>query len=293
MGKSQPRTLFGIHQITFYNRQTGLPYGSLEVLGAGNFEMAGEQVKLKGGSNKFDWAVEQGNIESNISLTLKEYPDFLYELFLGKSPTKILASATGTVSAAVNKKGNSIINATNGISAVIATTGDESDLKFGKYVLEAISSDEVKVYALTNVDFQNGNAIDFIDDSLAVIATEEIAVGANPLADLGLTLTGVGTPNFTVGDTAVFEVLPPHQGASEVVIGGLTDNFPSFGAIIITQKQASGEMFEIDCPNCIASGLNLGGSEKAFTETPITASVAYDADLGGIAKVRMCKPVIA
>lgn len=293
MAKSQPRSIFGIHEITFYNRQTGVPYGSLQVLGNGTFEMAGEQIKLKGGSNKFDWAVEQGNIETSINLTLKEYPDFIMELFLGKAPTPIAGSLVGTLSTLANKKGTSIVNGTNGISVVVATTGDEADLKFGKYVLEATDTDEVKIYALTNVDFQNGTNADYLDDDLSIVATEVITAGANPIADFGFTLTGVGTPNFTVGDTAVFEVLPPHQGASEVVIGGLTDNFPSFGALIVTQKQASGEMFEIDCPNCLGSGLNLGGAEKAFTETPLTASVAYDASLGGIAKIRTCKPVIA
>lgn len=292
MTRSAKRTIFGIHSITLYNRQSGLPYGQLDVLGNGTFEMAGEQIKLKGGSNKFDWQVEPGNIEASINLTVKEYPDFLMELFLGKAPTKVAASATGTVSTLTNKKGSSIVDATNGISVVIPTTGDEADLKFGKYVLKATSADEVTIYALSNIDFQNGTDADYLDDDLSIVATEEIAAGANPIAAFGFTFTGVGTPAFVVGDTATFEVYPPHQGYSEVVIGGLTDNFPAFGALIVAQKQSTGEMFEIDAPNCTGSGLNLGGAEKAFTETPITASVAYDTSISGIAKLRMVKPVI-
>ena len=291
MGLSQPRVIFGIHSVTFYNPQNGIPYGMLQVLGNGTFEMTGEQIKLKGGSNKFDWDVEDGNIEANLNITLKEYPDYLIALFLGKTPTKIAASAVGTVSTLKNKKGTSIMNATNGISAVAATTGSEANLKFAKYTIIATDPNSVDVYASTNVDFANGTDGDFLDDSLK-IGTIDVTVGAIPLAVFGLTFTGVGTPAFVVGDTATFEVLPPHQGSSEAIIGGLSDAFPKFGALIVTQKLASGEMFEIDCPNCKGSGLNLGGAEKAFTETPITAAVAYDAGLGGIAKIRACKPVI-
>ena len=159
MARSAKRTIFGIHSITFYNRQTLLPYGMMEILGNGTFEMAGEQIKLKGGSNKFDWAIEQGNIESNINMTVKEYPDFLIALLLGKEPTQVAPSATGTVSGFRNVKGNSIMNLTNGISAVIADAGNEGNLKFGKYVLEALSADEVALYAMTNVDFNNGTGI--------------------------------------------------------------------------------------------------------------------------------------
>lgn len=292
MARSAKRTLFGIHSITFYNRQTGIPYGQLDVLGNGTFEMAGEQIKLKGGSNKFDWAVEAGNIESSINLTVKEYPDFLMELFLGKAPTQIAADATGATTVLTNKKGTSIVNVTNGISVVAPTVGSEANLKFGKYVIRAKDPDEIELLALTNVDFQNGTDADYLDDDLIVVASEVIAIGANDIAAFGITFTGVGTPAFTVGDTATFEILPPHLGASEVIIGGLTDVFPAFGCLIVTQKQSSGDMFEIDCPNCTGSGLNLGGAEKAFTETPLTAAVAYDSTLGGIAKIRACKPVV-
>ena len=291
--RSQPRTIFGIHSITLYNRQTGIPYCQLDVLGNGTFEMAGEQIKLKGGSNKFDWAVEPGNIEANISMTLKEYPDALINLFLGKDPTKVAASATGTISGFKNRKGVSIFDVANGISAVVKTAASEGDLKFGKYVLEAISADEVRIYCKSNVDFQNGTPIDYLSDDLDVVASEEIAVGPNAIANLGFTLTGIGVPAFEVGDTAEFEILPPHNGASEAIIGGLTDQFKAFGCMIVTQKLASGEMFEIDCPNCTGSGLNLGGAEKAFTETPVTAAVAYDASIGGIAKIRAVKPIVA
>ena len=292
MARSAKRTIFGIHSISFYNRQTKLPYGMLEVLGNGTFEMAGEQIKLKGGSNKFDWAVEQGNIESSINLTTKEYPDFLIALLLGKTPTPLAASALGTISGFKNVKGTSIQNATNGISAVIADAGNEGNLKFGKYVLKALSADEVALYCLSNVDFARGTDVDFLTDDLEVVATEEITVGANDLVGLGLSFTGVGAPAFVVGDTATFDVLPPHEGASEVVIGGLTDSFPAFGCAIIAQKSSTGELFEIDCPNVSGSGLNLGGAEKAFTETPVTLAVAYDSSLGGIAKMRMCKSVV-
>lgn len=292
MGLGSKRTIFGIHSIEFYNRQTKVPYGIMEVLGNGTFEMAGEQVKLKGGSSKFDWAIEQGNIESNISLTVKEYPDFLIALLLGKAPTVIAASAVGTISNFVNVNGVSIKDPTNGISAIIASAGNEGNLKFGKYTIEAIDADEIKIYASTNVDFGRGTDGDYVDDTLVVVPSEVIAVGANALVAWGISITGVGTPAFVAGDTASFDILPPHTGASEVTIGGLSDVFSAFGCNIVTQKSSSGQIFEIDCPNVTGSGLNLGGAEKAFTETPVTLAVARDTALNGVCKIRMVNTVV-
>ncbi len=291
MGLSQPRNIFGIHSAAFYNPVTLEPYGIAKVLGSGQLNLQGEQVELRGGSSKFPWSIQDGNISADISLTIKEYPDFIMELFLGKRPTYTASDTTGTVSAAANKKGTSIINGSNGISGVAATSSDEADLKFGKYILKATGSDSVQIYCISSdVDFNRGTDVEFVDDTMAVGSPITITATTIPVAALGITITGVGTPAFTTGDTAYFEVLPIHAGESHATFGGLNDVFPTFGVILTTQQLGSGEMYEFDCPNCKGSGLVLGGAEKAFTETPLTAKLSYDAGIGGLFKYRYVKP---
>lgn len=290
MGLSAPRVVYGIHSATFYNPKTGLPYGTMRVLGNGTFSMEGETIELRGGSNRFPWSIQDGNVNATLELTTKEYPDFMMELFLGKKPNASLSS-TGAVENFANKIGTSIKNASNGISGIAPLSGSEANLKFTKYVLKAVDATHVDVYAMSNVDFNRGTDVDFQNDLLKLTASPlVIAVGSNTIASLGLEFTGVGIIAFTADDTAVFEVVPAHSGASDVVVGGLSDIFPEFGVVLMTQQLGSGEMFEIDVFKAKAIGMNLGAQEKAFSETPVSAKAYYDADKGGICKIRAIKP---
>jgi hypothetical protein len=253
--------------------------------------MEGETIELRGGSNRFPWSIQDGNINASIELTTKEYPDFLMELFLGKKPNAVLADASGDIVDFINKFGSSVKSASNGISAIAPLTGSEANLKFTKYVIKALSANTIDIYAMSNIDFNRGTDADFQDDLLKITSAPiTLAVGSNPLASFGLDLTGVGVPAFVIGDTATFEILPIHSGAMDVVVGGLSDIFPEFGVVLVTQQLGSQEMFEIDVFKCKAIGLNLGAQEKAFSETPVSAKAFFDADKGGICKIRAIKP---
>lgn len=291
-GLSAPRVVYGVHSATFYNTKTGIRYGTMRVLGNGTFSMTGNTVDLRGGSNRFPWSVQDGNIDAKIDLNTKEYPDFMFEVLMGKKPTLIAADASGDVNSFANVKGSSIKDATNGISVAIPLAGSEANLKFGKYLLVAVDATHVDVYGSSNIDFNRGVDVDFIDDSLKLNAAPLlINVGANSIASLGLTFTGIGAPAFIVGDTASFEVLPiTTDNSMEVVIGGLSDIFPEFGVVLMAQQLGSEEMFEIDVFKCKAIGANLGAQEKAYSETPISAKAFYDSVKKGVCKIRAVKP---
>lgn len=293
---SPKKTIFGIDSLSFYDPRTKIFLGTLNILGNGTFEMTGEQVKLKGGSSKFDWAVEQGNIESVINYVTKEYPDFLYRINLGKQPTIIPASQLGSIANMLNYHGTSLMSAVNGIDEIVAIAGKEGNLKFGTYTIVATGAKKIKIYVDTGVDLGRGEAVEYLSDDLAI--TEELTLidaddnDTGILEKLGINIKTIGVSAFTVGDTMTFDIFPPHDGGMEVVIGGLNDTFPAVGVVIVTQKQANGQIFMIDCPNCSASGLNLGGAEKAFTETPVTMSVAYSSRIRGIARIKRVDSLI-
>ena len=294
MALSDPRIVFGVHSVTPYSRTTALPYGTVRVLGGSSLALSGDLIKLNGGSAKYPWAVEDGTISAEMSLKVKEYPDFLFELFLGKSPTTAAADAAGAVSVPVEVNGTSVMSATVGIASVIVipSTG-AANLKFGKYVIKATSATQVSIYGYSDIDFARGTDESFDDDDLLVESGITIAStgGTTDVASLGLRFTGgSGTVAMTTDDTAVFEVKPPSSKSMEVSIGASSDVFPEFGAVILAKKRGNLEMFEIDAYRCKGVGLPLSFEENAFSEAEVKVECFYDSAKNGIMKIRNINP---
>jgi hypothetical protein len=104
---SQPRTIFGVHSFAPYNRADGTFYGILKVLGSSSLAFSGSMVNLMGGSSKYPWSVEEGAINAQLNLKVREYPDFLFQLFGGSTVTEGSADSLGGVSTLTNKNGTS------------------------------------------------------------------------------------------------------------------------------------------------------------------------------------------
>jgi hypothetical protein len=293
MGLSDPRIIFGVHSVSPYSRTTGEFYGILRVLGGSSLSLSGELIKLNGGSNKYPWAVEDGLITAEMSLKVKEYPDFLFELFLGKAPTAVNTPDTdGTVSTVTNKYGSTVVASTGLASVSVIPTTGPANLKFGKYVVKYASATTLNIYCASNIDFARGTDEDYDDDLLLVGVTGTITTGGNTdVASLGLRFVGgAGTIAFTAGDTATFEVQPPFTKAMSVNIGANSDVFPEFGAILLAKKRGNLEMMEIDAVRCKGVGLPLGFEENAFSEAEIKVECFYDSTLNKVLSIRHCSP---
>lgn len=295
MALSDPRIVFGIHSVTPYNRTTREPYGILKVLQGSTFSLSGDLISLNGGSFRFPWAIEDGNITAELSMTFNEYPDFLYTLFLGKEPTANSAEASGNVSTITNASGTSVVDATTGIASVAATSGDEADLKFGTIVVKAASATTVDLYYSSDVDFNRGTDGSFENDLLKVTSSPiTIPDSGATVTDttFGLEFTGgSGTVGMTAGDTAVFSVRPINSGSSEVVVGGVSDVFPEFGAYVYAQQRGSGQMFELDIYRLKALGLPHNFNSKEFSEAEVTAQAYYDSTRSGVFSMVNVTPV--
>lgn len=295
MSLSSPRIVFGVHSVSPYSRTDGTFYGILKVLGGSSLSLNGELVELMGGSSKYSWAVEDGKIDAEMSLKVKEYPDFLFELFLGKAPTANTAEATGALSTPANKYGTSVISATTGITATLTGT-TPADFKFGKYVIKAASATTVNVYFSSDADLAHGTNGTYQDDVLKVTATALTIVAATPtlIPSFGISLNGgSGTIGMTTGDTATFEVRTVNSKSMTVTIGSSSDStFPEFGAIIMSQKRGNGELFELDALRCKGVGLPMQFNEAAYSEAEIKAKCFYDSTQDAVFKVRHISPTV-
>lgn len=293
MALSNPRVFFGVHTVAPYDRTTGEFYGILRVLGSSSLSLEGELISLNGGSAKYPFAVEDGLITAELELVFREYPNFVFELFLGKAPTDTSAEASGNVGSITNKKGTSVVDATTGIASIALKSSSEAELKFGKYVVKAASATTVDIFVSSNIDFATGTDEDYEDDLLKVTPSAITIPGSGGTVDFdnfGITITGgSGTVAMTADDTAEFEVRPVNTGSTEVTVGASSDVFPEFGAMVYAKKAGDKSMVEFDLFRVKAVGLPIGLTENEFSEATVTAQAFQDTARGGVFKMRHVK----
>lgn len=300
MSLSDPRSLFGVHSVSPYRRSDGTFYGELRVLENSTIGLTSETIKLLGGSNKFSWNSEIGAMESTMVLNFSEYPDFVFELFLGNAPTANSAEALGNVTTLTDKLGT-VVDATTGIASIDIITSSETDLKFGKYVVKVISGTTVDIYFSSDADIGRGTSGEYQTDDLKITASALTVPGTGgtvAIPSFGLELTGgSGTVDLesagAIGDTATFEVRPPNSESMDFVVGQTADqNFPEFGAIVMASKQSSGEMWEIDALKCKAAGMPLGFTRNAYSPAEVTVDLLYCSATDAVFKGRHITPLV-
>lgn len=288
MSLSQPRTIFGVHSLTAFRRDNGMPYGpELRVIQGSTFSSSAELIQLFGGSNIYSWAAETGDATSELAFGVSEYPNWLFEVFGGSAPTQGTAEASGFASSITAKKGVSVVAATGLLPTITVDTA--ANLKTGRYVVKATAVNAFKVYALSDVDFGRGAALDFLDDSMAIAEFTAVAgLGStHAIAGLGITLTtGASAAAFVVDDTAVFELRAVNTYNREVKIGGISDVFPEFSAIAYGQKNGRGAIWEMMIYRLKNAGITVGSTRKEFASNEYTATALYDSEENGVALFR-------
>lgn len=291
MARTAPRIIFGVHGCTPYSRTTGLPYGELRVIKGSSVSLSAELVDLTGGSSKYPWASEEGSITSEMTLNVGELPNFLFELFLGTAPTEGSAETTGNISTLTDKNGSTIVDAANGIASVYLLSGSAANLKFGKYTISALSSNTFNVYYMTGIDLGRGTDGSFLTNSLCIASAVSFTASVASVPSHGIAFAQIGTPAFTTGDTATFEVRPVNSGYSTVKIGGVVgQSFPEFGALIYAQKRGNQEMMELDMFRCKGAGMPMPFDAGQFAAYEIKVKCLYDETQDGIFNMRHVQP---
>jgi hypothetical protein len=293
MALSTPRTIFGVHSATPYSRTNGLPYGILKVLKGSSLNISGDLVKLTGGSSKYPWQIEEGLLKAEIGLKVSEYPDFLFELFGGKAPTAASTDTTGTVSTLTDKYGTTLVGSTGIASIGITASTGAAQLKFGKYVVKAVSGTTVDVYLLSDIDIARGDDATYQNDALKITASAlTITTGGTiVIPNTGLEFTGgAGTIGMTTGDTATFEVKPPSTASMAVTLGATSDTFPEFGMLMVAKKAGDSRMFEVDALRVKGAGIPIQFEENSFSMADIKAEAFYDSTENAVMKIRAISP---
>lgn len=290
--QSNPIIKYGVHSVAAINRETGLLYGMARVIGSASLSLTGDLNELTGGSSPYPWSVQNGLIKTELSLKLKEYPPFLYELFAGHAPTvTTTASTTGEVTELKNKKGTSVVSATTGVASIGLKSEKTADVKFFRGVIKAVSATTVDVYAYSNVDFGRGTSLKFQDDLGKITETPLTISGSGETVEIpgtGLELTGgSGTVAMTVGDTAEFESTPTYSKKIDVGVGSVTDVYPEFSMIIVGEPVDKNQLNELTVHRCKGIGLPLGFDEKAFSNPEVKLKTYLDTDKDEVYRERV------
>lgn len=285
------KTIYGVHSVSVYDPATGIPLGDIaKVVGNLTVNLTGELVQLNGGSQPFPWQVENGLISTETSLLLREYPNFVYEAFLGKAVTEGAAEANGGVGTLTNVKGTSVLDAATGIASIGVESGEGANVKSTKYVIEAVTATTVNVYALGDVDFKNGDDLSYQDSTLKVNASPITVPGSDgtvSIPNTGLEITGgSGTVAMTVGDTAFITSRAANTGYQEVIVGDASFSLPDVGIICYAQKAGDNSIYEIDIFKAKGAGAPISFAEKAFSEAEIPVQAFYDSVNDGVFRMR-------
>ena len=282
MAKDPKHLTFGIHGVTICDYFTFTPIGEeLDVIGDLELTVSAEIEALYGGSHIFPVAGEGKSFSCEGSLELREYPEEIAEYLVAGVGAATAAAAAGGVTTIANRKGTSVMSATTGIASVGLKTGETAELKAGIYVVVATAATKVDVYACTKQFLKRGTDLTLTAGSMKIASDLTVETStAVEVTDTGVELTGgSGTIGMTVGDTAWYEVYPPHNGVETITLGQSDAEFKRVALVLTAQARTTGQIFYIFCPNALCLGLPLGMKEKAFQAGNVTIGVYTDETL--------------
>lgn len=257
--------LYGLKYAIPFNMTSMKPLGIFEVIGGVEISREIEQLLLEGGHKDGPFAVEAGQPSNGLTATLKEYPNFAYELFENAEIETVTSETLGFVGAPANSVGTSIFKADTGIAGISIITGEGAKIPAGQLVFEYVSATSVKIYL--NGDVASGRVP--ILSELPVIAEEVTVPGTDGTVDLaayGLTITGgSGAIAFTDGDVGYVDVRPANTERTTIKVGqNASVNY--FGLLLVYPRNSEGEQVIVRFPKVAAIGMSFNGNSREFSE---------------------------
>jgi len=284
MALSLPTGIFGVDNVAFYNKSTGVPYGKvIEDVTSVNLNFSQALVNRYGGSNVFPQHVSRGDVTPEVSVTVGEYIPYMFQLFFGANVTANSAEASGNTSTLLNILGTSAVAAT-GIATASTLAGSEADLKNAMYAVKVVSPTTVDVYMIAPRDRLRGTDLAIVDDTMKITASPLTITASTPVTipGTGVELTGgAGVIGMTADDTAYFETRSINNGSTVGYAGSSTDCFVNFGMVIQTEIDDNGNQWLFEFPNVVGGGFPIPATRKEYSESEIPMQIARGTALDG------------
>jgi len=279
MTLTQPIVSYNSYGFAAVDRVTKLPFGKFIQLNGGMSINPNAQVNtLTGGGEQHNVAAELGTIDTEIQVTAKETPPWLYTL-AGYDVVENAAEAAGSVNNFANSIGTSVLDATTGIATATVVTA--ADLKPGTYLVKAVSPTTIDVYKVSNFGAQLGTDLSIVDDTMKITASALTIVASSSVTIPGTGVQldgGSGTIGMTTDDISVFEVRIINA-ASQTISMPFNPLPINFEAHIFSDIQADKSYNRTIAFKCFVSPFELPLPDKAFSEYSLTIKVLKDCSL--------------
>lgn len=267
---NEPIRLFGTKEVALFDRRTGKPFGLSKWIDQQNIDATRDTIKLMTGAYGAPVKAISGDGEHSLSITFSHFDSWMCYPLFGVDPTEFASSANPTVGPKENISGVSL----NG-TTVAASTTNAANAKFGRYIVIATATAKVNIYGLSSVDFNRGTKVDFIDNSLKLLATDiTVTTGGVEVPSLGIKLTAGATPAYVTGDSFIFSVRPAISEGYLMKINSLK-SAPEVG-LVFTSEEDNGLMNIITYPRVVAQGPTLNFARKDFNKPEVTFNVLSD-----------------
>lgn len=272
---SEPIKIFGLHSLTVLDYVTKQPLKMFKLCGELNLPGAMDFSDLAGGDNPYIVASERTYSKADASVMFHQFDNDLFTYFGNTTVTADVDGDTaGAITTPVNKKGTTCYSA-GGITTIAVTSAKSADLKAGLYTVVATSASAVKVYAATDVDFDEGVNKTIDDDGLITAAAITLSATPVDIADYGITITGAASMAMTIGDTCTFEVDPVSIEKAEGTVGATPVQFGMFSLYCATQKTGSGSVFNFYIPKVQPAGFDVPIKEYTHGENTPKLKILY------------------
>ena len=263
----KPSTIFGVQSICIYNPTTGRPYGVSKWLEQSNLEIGGETVKLMSGAYKQPIDAFTPDRNSTVSIVFSHFESWMCKPLLGTDAEILAQNSNVIIDDKENIQGTSLSGLTIGGSST-----NSANAKFSKYIAIATGTDSINIYGLSDVDFNRGQAIDYQDDSLKLLANDiTVTQTATEIASLGITVLK-GSDDFVADDSASFFVRPALDSGAISRISDIA-SVPNVGLFITAEKLNGNRLVAWEFPRVVCEGLTLNSPRQDFTKPELSFAV--------------------
>lgn len=244
MSYTSPKAKFGLKQVTFINRTTGLPYGKpLRVLQSSNLTATAETIKNEGGASGTPWNTQAGATEATLTIAYSEDCAYMINVTTG--------AATKNRTAQITANGN--------LPLTLAATGTLQD---GTYVIRADTTSSVSIYAVTADESVATNDAGLVVSGVSV-STTPFQVDA-----IGVSLSVTSGTTLTVGQTDQINIMTKPAGYSAEV--------KRIDAPYVEIHAVTEEGSTIICHKAQAQGMPMNNERKAYQATELTFTLSQD-----------------
>ena len=250
-----------------------------EAVGDITFAMGPEIMEQRTGPSNFPIEAEVGSFNSEVSVACMDYNPELLEV-IGAMGNVVNSVSGGLVTEIVNQVGE-VYAPTGKLITALALDTDTSKIRSGLYRVEYEGAGVISVYAITSIDLQFS---EYLDYKTRKVGTGTIANAASLDLGMGVKATCASTVTLAdaaIGDSFTFRAFAPGVESNTLEIGNPKNIVPKVSLSVLGRRIEDGRWSELFLERVLLSGFNAAFVQE-FGQNEITGRGLYDHTAGRV-----------